>query len=140
MKKLTGTQKGAIGFASAIVAAALYVFSMTMGWLPNWLADEPKNEKAAKTEQVALTSDTAKPAVEAKATEVKAAADKEVKKVEAKVVDAAKPAVAKAEATADKAVKAVTEKAPAKKASKKAKKAADTKAKAAEEVKAPEKK
>ena len=114
MKKLTGTQKGAIGFASAIVAAALYVFSMTMGWLPNWLADEPKNEKAAKTEQVAPASDTAKPAVEAKATEVKAVADKEVKKVEAKVVDAVKPAVAKAEATADKAVKAATEKAPAK--------------------------
>ena len=41
MGKFTGKQKGVIGFVAAVLAAAAYFFSMTMGWVPNWLADEP---------------------------------------------------------------------------------------------------
>ena len=72
MGKFTGKQKGVIGFVAAVLAAAAYFFSMTMGWVPNWLADEPEAKPAA--EQVAPAADAAKdakPAVEAKAKEVK---------------------------------------------------------------------
>lgn len=50
MKKLTVKQKGTIGFVAAIVSACLYFFAMTMGWVHNWLADEPA-ENTQVTEQ-----------------------------------------------------------------------------------------
>ena len=51
MKKLTAKQKGSLGFVAAIVSAGLYFFAMSMGWVHNWLADEPEAEKTQVVEQ-----------------------------------------------------------------------------------------
>ena len=53
MKKLTGKQKGAIGFVAAIVGAAAYFFAQTMGWIPVKSNTEPNVEKAPIVESQA---------------------------------------------------------------------------------------